>query len=111
MKLSIQERESTLEELEKHLEYISRMYKECYLEKGRGSIILYSFHVNNIKQLSCIDYNTEDESLALFEDKKSRSDLRKLINNYDPKKQGVLVLITKSTATWFITVNLKSKKL
>lgn len=111
MKSPIQERESTLDKLYMHLEYISRLYKECYLQKGRGAIILYPSHVDNIHQLSCINYNTEYDSLALFENNKSRGDLRKLINNYDPKKQGVLVLITKSNATWFITVNLKSEKM
>ncbi len=80
MKLTIQERERTLDKLNNHLEFISRLYKKCYLQKGRGAIVLYPSHVDNIHQLSCIDYNTEDESLALFENIKSRGDLRKLIN-------------------------------
>lgn len=34
-----------------------------------------------------------------------------LIDNYDPKSEGIMVLITESNAnaTWFVTVKLKSK--
>jgi hypothetical protein len=48
-----------------------------------------------------------DKHLDLFDNKKSRKDLAKLIDNYDPKIQGNLILITKSNATWFVTVKLK----
>ncbi len=72
-----------------------------------GRNCFYPFHVENVPQLSCVDYNTKDQSLDLF-DRKSREDLAKLIDNYDPKKQGILILITKSNATWFVTVMLKS---
>ncbi len=108
METSIQEKENTLKILDKHLTFLSRIYKECYLQKGRGAIVLYPFHVENIPLLSCIDYNNKDQSLDLFDNRKSRKDLSKLINNYDPKKQGILILITKSNATWFLTIKLKS---
>jgi hypothetical protein len=81
------------------------------LQKGRGAIVLYPLHVDNIPLLSCIDYNTKDQGLDLFDSRKSRRDLEKLIDNYDPKKQGILVLITKLNATWFVTVKLKSAKI
>lgn len=108
MESSIQERENTLKKLDKHLNFISRIFRECYLQKGKGAIVLYPFHVDNILQLSCIDYNTKNQSLDLFDNRKSRKDLEKLIDNYDPTNQGILILITKTNATWFVTVKLQS---
>ena len=109
MEKSIQEKETTLRLIDKYLDLLSKLYKECYLQKGRGALILYPFHVENIPQLSCIDYNTRNQSLDLFDNKKSRNDLAKLIDNYDPKIQGILVLITRSNATWFVTVKFKNR--
>jgi hypothetical protein len=106
METSIQEKETTLKFLDKHLDFLSRIYKECYLQKGRGALIFYPFHVEDIRRLSCVDYTTRDQSLDLFDNKKSRKDLAKLIDNYDPKIQGILILITKTKATWFVTVKL-----
>ena len=108
MESSIQERENTLKIINKHLNFLSRIYRECYLHKGRGAIVLYPFHVENVTQLSCVDYNNKDESLDLFDNRKSRKDIAELIENYDPKKQGILILITKTKAAWFVTVKLKS---
>jgi len=108
MESSIQERENTLKKLDEHLNFISRIFRECYLQKGKGAIVLYPFHIDNILQLSCIDYNTKDQSLDLFDNRKSCKDLEKLIDNYEPKNQGILILITKSNATWFVTIKLKS---
>jgi len=103
MESSIQERENTLKIIDKHLNFLSRIYRECYLQKGRGAIILYPFHVENVPQLSCVDYNTKDESLDLFDNRKSREDIAKLIKNYDPKYQGILILITNSFANLKLT--------
>jgi hypothetical protein len=108
MESSIQERENTLKIIDKHLNFLSRIYRECYLQKGRGAIVLYPSRVENVSQLSCVDYNTKDESLDLFDNRKSRKDIAELIENYDPKNQGILILITKTNATWFVTVKLKS---
>ncbi|NOR26439.1 MAG: hypothetical protein GQ542_19035 [Desulforhopalus sp.] len=104
----IQERENTLKKLDEHLNFISRIFRECYLQKGKGTIVLYPFHVDNILQLSCIDYNTKEQSLDLFDNRNSCKDLEKLIDNYEPINQGILILITKSNATWFVTIKLKS---
>jgi len=52
MESSIQERENTLKILDKHLKYLSKIFRECYLQKGRGAIVLYPFHVENIPLLS-----------------------------------------------------------
>jgi hypothetical protein len=111
METSIQEKETTLKLVNNHIDLLSILYKECYLQKGRGALILYPFRVENIPQLSCIDYNTRDQSLDLFDNKKSRKDLAKLIDNYDPKIQGILVLITRSNATWFVTVRFKNRNI
>ncbi len=109
METSIQEKETTLKLVNNHIDLLSILYKECYLQKGRGALILHPFHVENIPQLSCIDYNTRDQSLDLFDNKKSRKDLANLIDNYDPKIQGILVLITRSNVTWFVTVKFKNR--
>ena len=109
METSIQEKETTLKLIDEHLDLLSKLYKECYLQKGRGALILYPFHVENIPKLSCIDYNTRNQSLDLFDNKKSRKDLAILIDNYDPKIHGILVLITRSNATWFVTVKFKNR--
>ena len=111
METSIHEKETTLKLVNNHIHLLSILYKECYLKKGRGALILYPFHVENIPQLSCIDYNTRDQSLDLFDNKKSRKDLANLIDNYDPKIQGILILITRSNATWFVTVRFKNRNL
>ncbi len=108
MESSIQERDNTLKILDKHLNFLSRIYRECYLQKGKGAIVLYPFHVENVPQLSCVDYNTKDESLDFFDNRKSRKDIAALIEDYDPKNQGILILITNTNATWFVTVKLKS---
>jgi len=108
MESSIQERENTLKILDKHLNFLSGIYRECYLQKGKGAIVLYPFLAENILLLSCIDYNNKDQIIDLFDNRKSREDLSKLIDSYDPKNQGILILITKSNATWFVTIKLKS---
>jgi hypothetical protein len=54
------------EEMFNAAEYLTNN-NECYFQKGRGAIILYPSHIDNVHQLSCIDYNTEDESLDLFQ--------------------------------------------
>ena len=69
---------------------------------------MYPFLAENILLLSCIDYNNKDQIIDLFDNRKSREDLSKLIDSYDPKNQGILILITKSNATWFVTIKLKS---
>lgn len=109
MDTSIQEKETALKLINEHLGSLSITYRECYLQKGRGAIILHPFRVKNIPQLSCIDYSTRDQSLDLFDNKKSRKDLAELIDSYDPKNQGILVLITRSNATYFVTVTFKDR--
>ena len=108
MESFIQERDNTLKKLDEHLDLLSKLFRECYVQKAKGAIVLQPFPIDSILQLSCIDYDNKDQSLDLFDNKKSRKDLEKLIDNYDPKNQGILILITKSNATWFVTVKLTS---
>jgi len=55
-------------------------------------------------------HRDKNQSLSFFDNKNSKEDLRKLIDNYDPKTEGILILITQpDNATWFITFKLKSK--
>ena len=54
------------------------------------------------------DYQTEEDALELFlypdsESDSSYADLKKMITHYNPKNEGILVLITDfSNATYFI---------
>jgi predicted transcriptional regulator len=108
MEQIIQERENALKILDKQLYHLSNVFKKSYLKKGRGALVVHIFILESNHQISTINYNNKNESLNLFDNKKSRKDLKKLIDNYNPKTEGILILITKSNATWFVTVNLKS---
>ncbi len=55
------------------------------------------------------DYRTTEELLDLYDDPFSKQWLAKLVEDYDPKTQGILNLITSSGATWFVTVKLKRR--
>ncbi len=109
METAIQEREKALTILEKQLHHLSTVFRESYLKKGRGALVVPTFLLESNPQISSTNYNNKNESLALFDSAKSRKDIKKLIDNYDPKAEGILVLITQANnATWFITVKLKS---
>jgi len=75
MESSIQERDNTIRKLDKHLNFLSRIFRECYLQKGIGAIVLYPLRADDTLQLSSIDYRTKDQSLDLFDNRKSRKDL------------------------------------
>jgi len=109
METAIQEREKALNILEKQLHHLSTVFKESYLKKGRGALVIPTFLLEGNSQISSTNYNNKNESLALFDTANSREDLRKLIDNYNPKTEGILILITQpNNASWFITVKLKS---
>jgi len=109
MQTAIQEREKALNILEKQLYHLSNVFKESYLKKGRGALVVHTFILESNPQINSADYRNKNESLALFDSTKSREDLKKLIDNYDPRTEGILILITQAdNASWFITVKLKS---
>ena len=108
---SIQNREKALEALTKQIYHLSTVFRESYLENGRGALVVHTFLLfKENYQVTSTDYRTKNQSLFLFGNKKSKEELRELIDNYDPKTEGVLILITQpDNATWFITFKLKSK--
>jgi len=109
METAIQEREKALNILDKQLHHLSTVFRESYLKKGRGALVIPTFLLEGNTQISSTNYNNRNESLALFDDTNSRKELKELIDNYDPKTEGILVLITQAdNASWFITVKLKS---
>ena len=93
MNISIKERDKTL--------------KRCYLKLGRGALVVYTDMVENGHEPNEINYSVADDAVDLFEDPNSRNDIDRMIANYDHKKEGILILITKSSATWFITCKFK----
>ncbi|GAH81852.1 unnamed protein product [marine sediment metagenome] len=106
MKPNITERDRALSLLEEQLPQLSKLFKECYLGKGRGAIVLHTFILEKNLEISEIAYNKKNESLDLFDNVSSRAELRKLIANYDPTFEGILILIIESGAAWFVTVKL-----
>ena len=107
MNESINERERALALLESQMNEISMLFKVCHLKKGRGALVLYSHQVKEDHKVNEINYNSQEDAIDLFDDHKSKNDLKDMVTNYDPKKEGILILITDSMATWFITCKLK----
>lgn len=104
-----EEREAALALLEPNMFKISRLYRECYLRQGRGGLMLYSDSVIDGHAPAPYDYRTTEELVDLYDDPFSKQRLAKLIEQYDPKTQGILTLIASSGATWFVTVKLKRR--
>ncbi|MEI6126722.1 MAG: hypothetical protein WCQ99_09250 [Pseudomonadota bacterium] len=111
MEISIKERDTALQLLEEQKYSLSVIYRESYLNKGRGSLIVHTYLLEIGHQLSVLDFRNRHESIELFDNKKSRRELTEMIDGYDPKREGILVLITKSNATWFATFKLASRRL
>jgi exonuclease V gamma subunit len=107
---TIQEREDALLTLEDHIYELSKLFRESYLSTGRGALIVYTDILESGHRPSSIDYNRKEESLELFNAKNSKAQLAKMIDGYDPSSEGILVLVTKSNATWFVTVKLRSRR-
>ncbi len=103
-------RNKAIEILQGKIAHVSNVLKKAYLENGRGSLLLYTEDVINYRTISKEDYRDRDDSLFLFELEKSKSKLAHMIDSYDPKTQGILILISSdpSNATWFITLTLPS---
>ena len=112
MESSIQERENALAILDRKIYQLSKIFCECYLKKGRGSLIAHTYLIEEGYQLSHIDFHSKKESMDLFDNEYSRLKIATMIDKYDPISEGILVLITQSNsnATWFVTVRLKSSK-
>ena len=95
MFLAIKERDQAILILDSNLVELSKLYKKSYLSKGRLP--------------SEFDYDTKEEILEVFyDDPPSKAKLKRMIDKYDVKNEGIMMLITSySNATYFITVKLK----
>ncbi len=102
------ERENALSILESNIAVVSKLYRECYLKHGRGSLLVYCHSTMAGHLPTTNDYRTKEEILDIFDNPKSKKSLANLINVYQPNSEGILVLITSTNATWFATVKLKS---
>jgi hypothetical protein len=101
------ERDKALSILGKDLVHLSKLFKECNLEQGRGALLLHTRLILEPTVPNKSDYRTKEEIVDLFEDKKSRSEIAIMVDEYESKKSGILVLITsQSNATFYITVKL-----
>jgi hypothetical protein len=111
MESLIIQRNKAIEILQDKISHVSNVFRKGYLENGRGSLLLYIEDVINDRKISKENYRDRDDSLFLFDDEKSKSKLAYMIDSYDPKTQGIVMLISSdpSNATWFITVTLKSR--
>lgn len=105
---AINERDQALSILDSSLIKLSTLYKECYLSMGRGALLVYAQDVIGKEIPSKKDYRTKEEMLDIFDTPSSQSSLSKMIENYEPKKEGIMTLITSfSNATFFVTFKLK----
>ena len=106
MKPNATERDRALSLIEEQLPQLSKLYRECHRNKGRGAFVLHTLMLEKNQEIGEIAYNTKNESLDLFDNVSSQAELRKLIANYDPTTEGILILIVESGAAWFVTVKL-----
>jgi hypothetical protein len=107
--LAKSERDEALSALERVLPQISKAYRECYLTQGRGALL---FHAHSAI-VGCIptahDYRSRKDLLEIFDDIDSIANLTALVDEYDPRREGILVLMTSvNNETSFLTAKLKS---
>lgn len=101
------ERDMALSKLNSNLKALSITYKECFLEMGKGGLLVYAQDMLNGKKPGKHHYRTKQELLELFDRPVSHNKLGNLIDNYDPKKEGIIVVITShANATYFVTCKL-----
>lgn len=69
--------------------------------------MVYASDVINKDGPNEYDYRTKEEILEVFDSPSSQKTLKKMIDEYDQKKEGIMALITDySNATYFITFKL-----
>ena len=75
---------------------------------GKGALLVYTKDVIGVRIPRKIDYRTKEEMLDIFDAPRSQAKLVEMIDNYEPKKEGIMALITSySNATFFVTFKLK----
>ncbi|MBF0471493.1 MAG: hypothetical protein HQL48_08965 [Gammaproteobacteria bacterium] len=75
---------------------------------GKGAMLVHASDVikNNVPGKG--NYRTKNEILDVFDTPASHAKLKKLIDNYDYRHEGIMTLITSvSNATYFIIVKLQ----
>jgi hypothetical protein len=102
------ERDQVLSILDSNLKKLSKLYKECYLSMGNGALLVYAQDIIGAGIPSKMNYRTKEELLDVFDLPSSQASLVEMVDNYNPKKEGIMTLISShSNATFFVTVNLK----
>jgi hypothetical protein len=106
----VTQRDKAIEILQDRLSHLSNIYRKAYLARGRGSLLLYTEDVIKNQHVSVENYRDRKESLFLYDDENSKNTLARMIDNYDPKREGIMMLISSdsSNATWFVTIALES---
>ena len=101
---AIAEREKALSILNANLKALSKLYKECFLSMGKGALLVYAENIIKGKMPTKGNYRTREEMLEIFDKPDSQSRLARMIDNYEPKNEGIMTLITTySNATFFVT--------
>jgi len=104
---AVAEREKALSILSANVRALSKLYRECFLSMGRGALLVYAENIIDGKMPSKGSYRTREEMLEIFDKPDSQARLANMIDNYDPKKEGIMTLITSySNATFFVTCRL-----
>jgi hypothetical protein len=86
------------------------VFRECYLSAGIGALLVYTDPLINGTIPTEDDYMSKNDVLEIIDGKDSKASLAALLSNYDPHKEGILVLITSATnATFFVTAKLISR--
>lgn len=101
------QRDKALSVLDSKLNSLSRLYKQCFLSSGRGAMMVYASDIIDGDGPREYDYRKKEEILEVFDDPLSYQSLERMIEGYDQKKEGIMVMITDySNATYFITFKL-----
>lgn len=104
----ISQRDKAVSIINSNLGQLSSLYKECFLEMGRGAMLVYASDVIEGRLPGKFDYRKKKEILNVFDAPPSHAELKEMIDQYDYKSEGIMTLITSySNATFFITVKLK----
>ncbi|MEA2012373.1 MAG: hypothetical protein U9O87_04715 [Verrucomicrobiota bacterium] len=94
-----------LEILKKNISEVSKVFKECFKESGRGAFVTFTCFDGHISK---IDYRTKQEALDYFDNASSKQAFSKLISNYNTAKEAVIMLVTDvNNASCFLKINLK----
>ena len=101
---AIKERDQALSILDLKLEELSIIYKTCYQSMGKGALLVYAEDIISEHIPSEMDYRTKKEMFEVFYNPKPQASLGGMLDNYNPKKEGVMALITShANATFFVT--------